>query len=1054
MQVLERVLIADRGLVAVRLQRALSTLGARSVQIHSIAERYADFVLSADEAVCVGPVAARESYANADAILDAARVTGATAIHCGGSAFADNPNFLQAVASSGVRPLGASAEMARHLSDPVFLSTTSGLLIWDAAHVPSSERKRLVEVAVIGNGSQVRVLSTRDSSARREGRVVLVEAPAANLPDDARKMILSAATAIARSLSLSGLMTLEFALASDQREPEIVSAHSRIEPALLATEAIAGFDLFALSLRLAAGEAVELPSVFPVAHALLASVEREATDCGVVSSLELSAAITNETWISPGTRVAAEYDPTLVALVATAPTRDEAREQLVRALSETRVGGLGTNLALLETLLNDPVLRAGELTPAYAGRVSQATATMEVLATGAFTLVVDYPGRLGYWHVGIPPSGPADALSFRLANRIVGNPADAAGLEITLAGPTLRFTADSLIALAGAALPAFLDGEPVAPYKPQRVRPGQTLEIKSGDAAGCRSYLAVRGGIDVPVYLGSRTTFTLGGFGGHRGRTLRRGDRLPLGGSRPSEKPRALPPTLAPEITRSWTLGVLLGPHAAPDFFTPRDLDAVFRTSWEVHFQSSRTGIRLIGPKPEWARADGGEAGLHPSNIHDVPYAVGAIDFTGDMPILLGPDGPSLGGFVCPATLAHAELWKLGQLRAGDRVRFVAITEARASELSAAQESLLEKLEAPPTTERLDPATNPRALRELRPVIEEDSAREPAVVYRRSGDRNLLVEYGPPVLDLRLRFRVHALMTWLEARREPGIVDLTPGIRSLQIHFDPALVAPARLLDALRAAENELPPNDELEVPTRVVHLPLSWDDPETRRAIGKYMQSVRPDAPWCPSNLEFIRRINGLDSIQDVHDIVFNANYLVLGLGDVYLGAPVATPVDPRHRLVTTKYNPARTWTPENAVGIGGAYLCVYGMEGPGGYQFVGRTVQMYNPYKRTREFEPGSPWLLRFFDQIRFYPVSAAELLELREAFPHGKAGLRIEPGTFRLNDVEKLLAEQREGIERFKARQQGAFQAERQRWIDSGQLTERRRGSRPWNAQPERV
>ena len=80
------------------------------------------------------------------------------------------------------------------------------------------------------------------------------------------------------------------------------------------------------------------------------------------------------------------------------------------------------------------------------------------------------------------------------------------------------------------------------------------------------------------------------------------------------------------------------------------------------------------------------------------------------------------------------------------------------------------------------------------------------------------------------------------------------------------------------------------------------------------------------------------------MHDIVFDAQYLVLGLGDVYLGAPVATPLDPRHRLVTTKYNPARTWTPENAVGIGGAYLCIYGMEGPGGYQFVGRTTQVWN--------------------------------------------------------------------------------------------------------------
>jgi allophanate hydrolase subunit 1 len=182
------------------------------------------------------------------------------------------------------------------------------------------------------------------------------------------------------------------------------------------------------------------------------------------------------------------------------------------------------------------------------------------------------------------------------------------------------------------------------------------------------------------------------------------------------------------------------------------------------------------------------------------------------------------------------------------------------------------------------------------------------------------------------------------------------------------------LLAAIHEAEASLPAIDDLSVPTRTVWLPLSWDDPATREAIDKYMQSVRPDAPWCPSNIEFIRRINGLDSIEAVQRTVFEVSYLVMGLGDVYLGAPVATPLDPRHSLVTTKYNPARTWTPENAVGIGGAYLCVYGMEGPGGYQFVGRTVQMWNRWldarHGARDFELGKPWLLRFFDQIRFYP------------------------------------------------------------------------------------
>jgi urea carboxylase len=226
-----------------------------------------------------------------------------------------------------------------------------------------------------------------------------------------------------------------------------------------------------------------------------------------------------------------------------------------------------------------------------------------------------------------------------------------------------------------------------------------------------------------------------------------------------------------------------------------------------------------------------------------------------------------------------------------------------------------------------------------------------------------------------------------------------------------------------------------MEVPARIVHLPLSWDDAATRLAIEKYMQSVRSDAPWCPSNIEFIRRINGLDSIEEVQHIVFSANYLVMGLGDVYLGAPVATPVDPRHRLVTTKYNPARTWTPENAVGIGGAYLCIYGMEGPGGYQFVGRTVQMWNRYRQTADFKEGKPWLLRFFDQIRFYPVSESELLELRKDFITGHFKLKIEETTFSLKQYNAFLKENAASIGAFKARQQAAFEAERERWKAEG-------------------
>jgi urea carboxylase len=144
---------------------------------------------------------------------------------------------------------------------------------------------------------------------------------------------------------------------------------------------------------------------------------------------------------------------------------------------------------------------------------------------------------------------------------------------------------------------------------------------------------------------------------------------------------------------------------------------------------------------------------------------------------------------------------------------------------------------------------------------------------------------------------------------------------------------------------------------------------------------------------------------------------------------------MDPRHRLVTTKYNPARTWTPENAVGIGGAYMCIYGMEGPGGYQLFGRTIQVWNTWRQTPVFPANKPWLLNFFDQIRFFPVSHDELTEARAAFPHGAYPLKIEETKFSYADYAAGLARDAKSIATFKATQQAAFDAERQRWKAEG-------------------
>ncbi|WP_425295768.1 5-oxoprolinase/urea amidolyase family protein [Nocardia abscessus] len=688
------------------------------------------------------------------------------------------------------------------------------------------------------------------------------------------------------------------------------------------------------------------------------------------------------------------------------------------------------------TIAELPVALTAQTETARPGRV-------EVVRPGMLTTVQDWPGRVGYWHVGVPPSGPMDDLSFRLGNRALGNDEGAAGLECTLGGPALRFTAPTWVCVTGAPADVMVDGVRVPQWRTVRVPAGGVLDVGAVRGPGMRCYVLIAGGIDVPEYLGSAATFTLGRFGGGTGGAVRGGEALSLGAHR-GRVATAVPMDEQPVLAQHWELAVTEGPHGAPEFFTRADFDTVIGTDYEVHFNSDRTGVRLIGPKPEWARADGGEAGLHPSNIHDTPYSVGALDFTGDTPILLGPDGPSLGGFVCPVTVVAADRWKLGQLSPGDRVRFVLVRSDRAAsirELGAARRA------AWPTVLSAGGDGDDGVLR--RAEVDDETA----VTYRRAGDDGVLVEYGAMTLDLGLRARVHALHQHLLAAGTRGVTELTPGIRSLQIRVDPHVLPVPALLDLLAEAEAQLPASDRLVVPSRVVHLPLSWDDPSTREAITRYMRGVRADAPWCPWNIEFIRRVNGLAAVSDVYDTVFGAEYLVLGLGDVYLGAPVATPTDPRHRLVTTKYNPARTWTPENAVGIGGAYLCVYGMEGPGGYQFVGRTTQVWNHGAgAATTVPPGAdrgvsgaetPWLLRYFDRIRWYPVEAEELLDMRADFAAGNVDVRTEDGDFRLANYRTFLTENAESIEAFRVKQAQAFTAERNSWRSAGELTARQGG-----------
>ena len=1106
----DKILIANRGEIACRVIRTARRLGIKTVAIYSEPDVESLHVRLADEAICVGPAAASESYLAADKVLDAARRSGAQAIHPGYGFMSENAGFAEACAQAGIVFIGPTpAQMrafglkhtARELAQqaqvpllpgtglldsveqalaeaegigyPVMLKSTAGgggigmRLCRDADELASAyasvrhlsennfknsgiyiekfvERARHVEVQIFGDGrGKVVSLGERDCSVQRRNQKVIEETPAPGLSAETRSALADTAVRLGASMSYLSAGTVEYVLDADSGAFYFLEVNTRLQVEHGVTEEVFSVDLVEWMIRAATGE-FDLPAqhtLVPSGHAMQLRVyaedpSRNFQPCsGVLTAVEFAEGMRVDTWVERGVTVSPFYDPLLVKLIVHTPSRAESVERLSRALETTRIDGIETNLAYLARILRHGEFVAGRQITQMLATMDFAPNTVEVLDGGIQTTVQDYPGRLGLWAVGIPPSGPMDAYAHRVANHMLGNDSAAATLEMTLQGATLRFNCACTIALAGADLGAGVSGQhgrrELANWSVHAIAAGETLRFAGVRGAGVRAYVAFAGGLDVPAYLGSRATFTLGQFGGHGGRAVRAGDMLKLVPA-PAQT-RTLVPAVIPAYAHHWDIAVHYGPHGAPDFFTDEDIAMFFGTDWQVHFNSSRTGVRLVGPKPRWARTDGGEAGLHPSNIHDNAYAIGSIDFTGDMPVILGPDGPSLGGFVCPAVIVSADLWKMGQLKPGDTVRFQRVSVDEAADLRRQLESVFEEPGAAPTWTL--PATG-AGLTQPAVAGELALADGTRVLFRRAGDDYLLVEFGDLVLDLTLRFRVHALMCALEDARLDGVVDLTPGIRSLQVHFNHRRLSGARLIDQLStllAAQGSV---QDLVVPSRIVHLPLAWNDSQTRLAIQKYETTVRPGAPWCPSNIEFIRRINGLASIDEVYDVVFKASYMVLGLGDVYLGAPVATPVDPRHRLVTTKYNPARTWTPENAVGIGGAYLCVYGMEGPGGYQFVGRTVQMWNRYRQTASFRDGKPWLLRFFDQIRFYEVSEQALLEHRRDFPLGRFDVRIEETTFSLAEYNAFLEREGESISAFKARQQAAFEAERDRWRTSGQ------------------
>ena len=318
---------------------------------------------------------------------------------------------------------------------------------------------------------------------------------------------------------------------------------------------------------------------------------------------------------------------------------------------------------------------------------------VKVIKPGLATSIQDL-GRPGYFHLGIPVSGAMDRLALRVANLLVGNDEGAACLEAVFIGPELKFSADATIAVTGGDMPLFIDGDE---------QPGWTaLEIKAGQIlsfgflrAGARVYLAVAGGIDVPVVLGSRSTYVLGTLGGFKGRNLAGGDVLPIGDHGSGRHTRAVPEHLRRNTESPVNLRVLPGLywHRLQEV----SKDSFFDDAWKVSPEADRIGYRFRGGRPlklvEHERPFG--AGSDPSNIVDGCYPYGSIQVPGGTePIILHRDAVSAGGYFTVGAIISADMDLIGQMQPNTPTRFLQVDMDEALRARAERGQLLSQIRA------------------------------------------------------------------------------------------------------------------------------------------------------------------------------------------------------------------------------------------------------------------------------------------------------------------------------------------------------------------------
>ena len=548
---------------------------------------------------------------------------------------------------------------------------------------------RHVEVQVFGNGEgHVVTVGDRDCSLQRRNQKVVEESPTPGLPDSVRATITEAAQRLCASVDYRSAGTVEYIYDPVRQEAAFLEVNTRLQVEHPVTEAVYGIDLVEWMLRLAQGDtAVSATPLVASGAAVEARLYAENTDLGnlpssgTITNLVLPAGARVDTWLEVGAEVSTHYDPMLGKVIVHADTREAAWAALAEALDDTR----------RRRHRHEPRDAAGHRPHA---RGARGRALHQHARVGRRRESALRGAEVGHAHHGAGLPGPGGLLAgghpavWTHGHTVV--PPRQHGARQPGGGPRARVHHDR----ARAALPHGIardrdgrarTGHPrrraVAQWEPVLVPAGGVLAVGTA-TIGMRMYLLVEGGVDVPSVMGSASTFDLGGIGGASGRALKTGDIIGLATPAVAQLARPVRSERPPGVHQRVDARGARGPARGTGVLHRRRHGDLLRLGVRGALQLG-THRRAAGRSEArvGASATAARRGCTPRTSTTRPTRSELSTSPATLPILLGPDGPSLGGFVCPATVASGHLWKLGQLRPGDTVRFVPVTDAQADDL-------------------------------------------------------------------------------------------------------------------------------------------------------------------------------------------------------------------------------------------------------------------------------------------------------------------------------------------------------------------------------------